>query len=54
MQYKVLFIGRHGEGYHNAAESYFGIPAWNVNFIILLGGFNINPLHSILMLESSL
>lgn len=28
--YKVLFMGRHGEGYHNAAESYFGTPAWNV------------------------
>ena len=28
--YKVLFMGRHGEGYHNAAESYYGTPAWNV------------------------
>ncbi|RYP18804.1 hypothetical protein DL767_009755 [Monosporascus sp. MG133] len=28
-QYKVLLMGRHGEGYHNAAESYFGTPAWN-------------------------
>jgi len=28
-QYKVLLFGRHGEGYHNAAESYFGTPAWN-------------------------
>lgn len=28
--YKVLFMGRHGEGYHNAAESYFGTGAWNV------------------------
>lgn len=31
MQYKVFFFGRHGEGYHNAAESYFGTPAWNVS-----------------------
>lgn len=30
VNYKVLFMGRHGEGYHNAAESYFGTPAWNV------------------------
>lgn len=22
-------MGRHGEGFHNAAESYFGTPAWN-------------------------
>ncbi|KAI8628455.1 phosphoglycerate mutase-like protein [Xylariaceae sp. FL1651] len=28
-QYKVLFLARHGEGYHNAAESYYGTPAWN-------------------------
>ncbi|KAH7021014.1 phosphoglycerate mutase family protein [Microdochium trichocladiopsis] len=28
-QYKVLLFGRHGEGYHNAAESAFGTPAWN-------------------------
>jgi broad specificity phosphatase PhoE len=25
----LFFLGRHGEGYHNAAESYFGTPAWN-------------------------
>lgn len=24
--YKVLFMGRHGEGYHNAAESFYGTP----------------------------
>ncbi|KAF3384835.1 putative phosphoglycerate mutase [Penicillium rolfsii] len=29
VEYKVLFLGRHGEGYHNAAESYYGTPAWN-------------------------
>jgi len=22
-------MGRHGEGYHNAAETYYGTPAWN-------------------------
>ena len=27
--YKLLFLGRHGEGYHNAAETYYGTPAWN-------------------------
>jgi len=30
VQYKVLYMGRHGEGYHNAAESFYGTPAWNV------------------------
>ncbi|KAL8637835.1 MAG: hypothetical protein Q9228_004943 [Teloschistes exilis] len=29
IQYKLLYLGRHGEGYHNAAESYYGTPAWN-------------------------
>ncbi|KUJ06823.1 phosphoglycerate mutase-like protein [Mollisia scopiformis] len=29
VQYKVLYMGRHGEGYHNVAESYYGTPAWN-------------------------
>ncbi|PSS27231.1 hypothetical protein M430DRAFT_46334 [Amorphotheca resinae ATCC 22711] len=29
VQYKVLYMGRHGEGYHNAAESYYGTPAWD-------------------------
>lgn len=28
-EYKLLYMGRHGEGYHNAAESYYGTPAWN-------------------------
>ncbi len=32
-QYKVLFMARHGEGYHNTAESYYGTPAWNVRFL---------------------
>jgi broad specificity phosphatase PhoE len=28
-QHKVLFLARHGEGYHNAAETFYGTPAWN-------------------------
>lgn len=28
-QYKVVFFARHGEGYHNAAETFYGTPAWN-------------------------
>lgn len=28
-EYKVLYMGRHGEGYHNAAQDYYGTPAWN-------------------------
>lgn len=30
VRYKLLFMGRHGEGWHNAAESFYGTPAWNV------------------------
>jgi hypothetical protein len=33
VQYKVLFMGRHGEGWHNAAESFYGTPAWNVSLV---------------------
>ncbi|KAL9602144.1 MAG: hypothetical protein Q9219_002008 [cf. Caloplaca sp. 3 TL-2023] len=35
--YKLLFMGRHGEGYHNAAESYYGTPAWNCYYSELDG-----------------
>ncbi|KAK5166652.1 putative phosphoglycerate mutase pmu1 [Saxophila tyrrhenica] len=35
--YKVLFLGRHGEGYHNAAESFYGTPAWNCYWAELNG-----------------
>jgi broad specificity phosphatase PhoE len=28
-RYTLFFMGRHGEGFHNAAESYLGTPAWN-------------------------
>ncbi|EON68714.1 hypothetical protein W97_07972 [Coniosporium apollinis CBS 100218] len=27
--YKVFFIGRHGQGVHNIAESYYGTPEWD-------------------------
>ena len=36
-QIKVLFMGRHGEGYHNAAQAYFGDPAWNCYYSFLNG-----------------
>ncbi|KAL8783374.1 MAG: hypothetical protein Q9213_004693 [Squamulea squamosa] len=37
IQYKLLFMGRHGEGYHNAAESYYGTPGWNCYYSLLDG-----------------
>jgi len=27
--YKVLYMARHGEGFHNVAESFYGTPLWN-------------------------
>lgn len=41
VEYKVLFMGRHGEGYHNAAESYFGTPAWNCYWALLKGNASV-------------
>lgn len=29
VQYKVFFLGRHGEGYHNVAEAKYGKKAWD-------------------------
>ncbi|CAG8954695.1 hypothetical protein HYFRA_00004617 [Hymenoscyphus fraxineus] len=37
VEYKVLFLGRHGEGYHNVAETYYGTPAWNCYWSLLDG-----------------
>ncbi|KAJ5279808.1 hypothetical protein N7478_005180 [Penicillium angulare] len=37
VEYKVLFLGRHGEGWHNAAETYYGTPAWNCYWAELNG-----------------
>ncbi|KAJ9355533.1 hypothetical protein DTO027B9_3988 [Paecilomyces variotii] len=33
VHYKVLFLGRHGEGYHNVAESFYGTEAWDLKYI---------------------
>ncbi|KAL4916252.1 histidine phosphatase superfamily [Aspergillus aurantiobrunneus] len=37
VSYKLFFMGRHGEGWHNAAEDYFGTPAWNCYWALLPG-----------------
>lgn len=33
VQYKVLIMGRHGEGFHNVAEAYYGTPLWDVGLL---------------------
>lgn len=30
-QVKVLFLGRHGQGWHNVAETKYGTKAWDVS-----------------------
>ncbi|MCJ1471388.1 hypothetical protein MMC13_000027 [Lambiella insularis] len=32
IQYKVLFMGRHGQGVHNVAEKLYGTPMWNCKY----------------------
>jgi broad specificity phosphatase PhoE len=40
-RYALLFLGRHGQGFHNAAESYFGTPAWNCYYSELEGNSTV-------------
>ncbi|KAJ8060220.1 hypothetical protein OCU04_010563 [Sclerotinia nivalis] len=41
VNYKVLFMGRHGEGFHNAAETYYGTPAWNCYYSLMDGNATV-------------
>ena len=34
--YKLLYIGRHGEGNHNVAQEIYGIPAWDVCSVLAI------------------
>lgn len=34
--YKVLYITRHGQGYHNTFEAEVGHDAWNVSYFVPL------------------
>ncbi|KAL4895481.1 phosphoglycerate mutase family protein [Aspergillus ambiguus] len=38
--YRVLFLGRHGEGYHNVAEAKYGTAAWDCYWSLLDGDGN--------------
>ena len=39
--YKLLYLGRHGDGYHNDAQAYYGTPAWNCYYSELDGNGTI-------------
>lgn len=34
--YKLLYIGRHGQGVHNVAEDFYGTQEWDVSASLLL------------------
>ncbi|PGH14940.1 hypothetical protein AJ80_05703 [Polytolypa hystricis UAMH7299] len=36
-RFALLYLGRHGEGYHNVAESYYGTEAWDCYWSLLDG-----------------
>ncbi|KAL5343475.1 histidine phosphatase superfamily [Aspergillus crustosus] len=36
-QYKLLFLGRHGQGVHNVAESRYGTVMWDCRYSLLNG-----------------
>lgn len=38
--YRVLFLGRHGEGYHNVAEAKYGTAAWDCYWSLREGDEN--------------
>jgi len=37
VQYKVVFLGRHGQGYHNVAEAKYGTETWDAYWSTLNG-----------------
>lgn len=41
VEYKVLFMGRHGDGFHNDAQAYYGTPAWNCYYSIRDGNATV-------------
>ncbi|KAF2271756.1 phosphoglycerate mutase-like protein [Westerdykella ornata] len=41
VQFKVLFLGRHGQGWHNVAEAKYGTAAWNCYWSMLDGADGI-------------
>lgn len=35
VRYKVLYMARHGEAYHNVAQMYYGSGCWEVGILTL-------------------
>lgn len=45
--YRLLFLGRHGEGVHNVAEAFYGTKAWDVR--TLAPPFPLGPNNPMLL-----
>lgn len=41
VEYKLLDMGRHGDGYHNEAQAFYGTPAWNCYYSELDGNATV-------------
>ena len=41
VSYRVLYMGRHGDGFHNDAEAFYGTPAWNCYYSELDGNATV-------------
>ncbi|KAI4161515.1 MAG: hypothetical protein LQ342_004799 [Letrouitia transgressa] len=41
VQYKLLFLGRHGDGFHNDAQAFYGTPAWNCFYSVIDGNATV-------------
>ncbi|KAL8826890.1 MAG: hypothetical protein Q9191_003525, partial [Dirinaria sp. TL-2023a] len=40
-EYKILYMGRHGDGLHNDAQAYYGTPAWNCYYSVRDGNGSV-------------
>jgi hypothetical protein len=40
--YKLLFMARHAEGYHNAAETHYGTPEWQRHCVLERCAFHVS------------
>lgn len=36
-QYRIIYLARHSEAYHNVASSYYGTDCWDVSVLIPVG-----------------
>ena len=49
VNYKLLYMGRHGQGVHNVAEEYYHTEAWDVSLLPAGKDPDTYKLHSVLL-----